>query len=483
MGTVKKYVLSFILLITSSTALLGQMSSSIIRITKTYAQNGEYYIVCTPYDNEEPSLRGTSSVYASTGRLLYTINRGFNALGANHAYLGLSNDGRTVVYVIANYANEKIEGLNPVSIYRLGKLVKSYTQQKITSCNPDTNKCVFLYSNFDKVVDKERSHIFTKEYKKVYKDGTPAEEMFLDTSAVFLNKDKLFITDPQKVVHIIDLKTTELLASQPFDDIYRQLKNISLKKVADSYQQFKAPYPPDHISFFPYLANGDSTRIALAKFIGMKPAKLGPDYNEYKVYQVRIKAYISRAGVIEIESIEADKYLPLDKIKIFFKSNNYDVSYLPTGIDKWYFHDFFGGFRNASDDEARAEKREEIKQRQLEREKRMTQDSIAGVYIPQNLEDCFEQLDKILKPVNKNEMKALKKSTDMMQYYMGGLGLWMRNNWGLWGGSRLQKYFADRGATDPEAVSTIILFSYYDWLKGNTATGKDWEAQHPIKTK
>jgi hypothetical protein len=63
----------------------------------------------------------------------------------------------------------------------------------------------------------------------------------------------------------------------------------------------------------------------------------------------------------------------------------------------------------------------------------------------------------------------------MIQYHLG-LGMWMRNNWGLWGGSRLYKYFHDKGVTDPEDMSSIVLFYYYDWLTDKKGSWREWEA-------
>ena len=42
--------------------------------------------------------------------------------------------------------------------------------------------------------------------------------------------------------------------------------------------------------------------------------------------------------------------------------------------------------------------------------------------------------------------------------------MWLRNNWGLWGGSRLQKYMLERKIQHPDSMSAIILEFYYDWL-------------------
>jgi len=45
--------------------------------------------------------------------------------------------------------------------------------------------------------------------------------------------------------------------------------------------------------------------------------------------------------------------------------------------------------------------------------------------------------------------------------------MWMRNNWGLWRGSRLSKYFNEMGVFHPDDMSGIILVSYHRYLTGN----------------
>ena len=86
----------------------------------------------------------------------------------------------------------------------------------------------------------------------------------------------------------------------------------------------------------------------------------------------------------------------------------------------------------------------------------------------------FWGLDKLLPEIDKAEMQALSKRDDMIQYHLG-LGMWIRNNWGLWGGSRLQKYFRDKGITHPDNMSAIILNFYYDWIHGQKESWRDWE--------
>src|SRR5437764_8049632 len=66
-------------------------------------------------------------------------------------------------------------------------------------------------------------------------------------------------------------------------------------------------------------------------------------------------------------------------------------------------------------------------------------DSKYKVYVPKDLENCYVELEKMLP---ENIIKEMKEGTeeDMIKFHHG-LGTWLRNNWGLWGGSKLSEYF------------------------------------------
>jgi hypothetical protein len=86
------------------------------------------------------------------------------------------------------------------------------------------------------------------------------------------------------------------------------------------------------------------------------------------------------------------------------------------------------------------------------------------VYIPKDLDDCFAELKRML---SKEQIEKMKNGTekDMIDYHMG-LGLWLRNNWGLWRGSRLSKWFNDKGIRHPDDMSGIIFDSFWRHLNG-----------------
>lgn len=85
-----------------------------------------------------------------------------------------------------------------------------------------------------------------------------------------------------------------------------------------------------------------------------------------------------------------------------------------------------------------------------------------GVYIPTDLEDAFREMERMLAPHLIRDMQG--KSEQEMVAYHDGLGRWMRNNWGLWAGSRLAKHFNQLGIFHPDDMSAVILESFWRHL-------------------
>ena len=92
-----------------------------------------------------------------------------------------------------------------------------------------------------------------------------------------------------------------------------------------------------------------------------------------------------------------------------------------------------------------------------------TEENNKAVYIPKDLEDAHHELEKILKPADIEKMKN-GTEIDMSLYHLD-LGMWLRNNWKLWEGSRLSKYFNNMGVHHPDDMSGIILRTF--WCKLN----------------
>ena len=89
-------------------------------------------------------------------------------------------------------------------------------------------------------------------------------------------------------------------------------------------------------------------------------------------------------------------------------------------------------------------------------------DSPTGVYIPTDLDDCFKELKKMLPAELVEKMKSGPEK-DMIKYHHG-LGTWLRNNWGLWAGSRLREYFKKLGLAHPDDMSSVVLKSFWRHL-------------------
>lgn len=96
---------------------------------------------------------------------------------------------------------------------------------------------------------------------------------------------------------------------------------------------------------------------------------------------------------------------------------------------------------------------------------RYTTDSLRGVYIPKNLEECFKQIDGFWHDSIKVKVKQWTEDEFSGKAHHG-FGMWLRNNWQLWGGSRLSKYFNNLGIFHPDDMSGIILDSYHRYLTG-----------------
>lgn len=95
-----------------------------------------------------------------------------------------------------------------------------------------------------------------------------------------------------------------------------------------------------------------------------------------------------------------------------------------------------------------------------------------GIYIPRDLHECYRELDRMLhsdaKQYLAGTLTGLSETEEgMFDATMGhmGLGMYLRNYWGLWSGSRLAQYFADMDLTHPDDMSSIIIDSYKAYLR------------------
>jgi len=79
--------------------------------------------------------------------------------------------------------------------------------------------------------------------------------------------------------------------------------------------------------------------------------------------------------------------------------------------------------------------------------------------IPNNLEECFPDLEKVLNEDDLKEFTA-KPESDVIKWHHS-LGRWIRNNWTLWKGGKLANYFKAMEINHPDDMSGIILTSFW----------------------
>ena len=94
-------------------------------------------------------------------------------------------------------------------------------------------------------------------------------------------------------------------------------------------------------------------------------------------------------------------------------------------------------------------------------------DTLRGIYIPKDVEDCVVEIDKMVRDSTKYQILDLHEdefAANQNQYF----GRILRNNWQLWNGSRLSQYFSLKGIQHPEAMSGFILKSYHRYLAEKT---------------
>jgi len=100
------------------------------------------------------------------------------------------------------------------------------------------------------------------------------------------------------------------------------------------------------------------------------------------------------------------------------------------------------------------------------------------VPLPVDLDDALRILYDQLEP----ELEAIYKLSEDEFFGQAhhGLGRFLRNEWGLWGGSDIQKWFKERGIHHADDMSGIILTSFHRKLLAKDID-LDEQIKHHIK--
>jgi len=124
---------------------------------------------------------------------------------------------------------------------------------------------------------------------------------------------------------------------------------------------------------------------------------------------------------------------------------------------------------------------------QEQRPKQVDSTGKEETYIPKDLADAVCELGKLIRSEDKELIKKGEIESGEMHF---GLGMGLRNSWGLWVGSRLAVYFKEQGITHPDSMSSYILDAFcrnlrgqkYDLLSIMRENAKEWPTfQQPVE--
>ncbi len=479
-----KKIISFILAIITSVLFDAQMSSSIIPISQTVSSNGRYKLKSISYDDEFPTLRGKSFVisthdYDENGyhKKLYEINRAFDLYEGYPLFVAISNDGQKVAYFKEQVYFEGEEHKN-ITYYVKGEFIKAYTTEEFINCNTNEEKCKLFYNN-NTIEDYKRSSSTVAAYKR----NTTEKEKYLSKNFIFNKNDTVYIIDNRQKITLFDLNNNKIIKTKiDFDSIYPQIKDFETIKSQIFYYNEGHKY----INDFENSLNNEKLSKTISDFTKLKYIESSDStYHKYKLFTINLSGYLDHKGKFEIESFECDSSIfNKTQVEDYIKKTIFKEEFVPEEVEKQYFHYFFGGYRSFDNKTAEQETLKDKEKRKQEFKKRLALQKIDGIYIPENLYECMTELDKIL---NFESKKQLKESMNTFEFnsHLGGLGMWIRNNWGINGGSRLLKYFNDRGIGKKifgnDEISGIIIENYIQWLKGNKNSWKLWEEKNPKK--
>jgi len=419
-------------------------------INEVYSANGDFFLKTTPYADNSSSAVGKTEVYAKDFLKKYEIPRYF-AVWDNYREIFISDDGDYVVYVVnRDYEYEDVQ-YKSVELYRKGVKFKEYSMYDLTDCGRESDGCHLRYSPIDSIIRSGMNR------EVVYKKNISDFEKKLSNRAIYFSDDTLYIFSNHSRLIKLNVRNGELWTNSYANKNSQYVNGLDTM----SFKSIRVEEPPN---YYDYL---DSMRkhfeLALAEHLDM--VIFPEDFkvrNTYKKYAVFFDILVSSEGAGEILSMRNYDNLPEDKIKTFVDTFKFKTTAIPQQIDKRIFL-FAGSFMKSDTSLAMKEKEiEKIEKRRLF-EQRIVADSIDGRYIPKNLEECFIELDKILKPNDRKAIKELEAADDTALFHFG-LGMWLRNNWGLWGGSRIQQYLESKGIDHPDSMSGVIINYYYDWL-------------------
>lgn len=104
-----------------------------------------------------------------------------------------------------------------------------------------------------------------------------------------------------------------------------------------------------------------------------------------------------------------------------------------------------------------------LKQYQENYKWRIEQSTLAGQYIPKDLPDAINELNKLTDESSRVKFKSLTEGEAEHKLYFS-LGRWVATNWSFYEGSRLSHYFKEVGITFPEDQAIALIIAWHRTL-------------------
>lgn len=406
---------------------------------KVYSQNQNFFVKSVPFSDQVWTELGKTIIVSANDTLkpITTINRYFSP-----DYLFLSNDGQSLFY-LDNWIDPSVNDASDIlTHYYKGKIDQVY-QLRDFNFTDSTLTPALLYNSYSES-DSIIQFPFINNSNNVQVSG--------DTLSLLLENGMVYTLSIADGKILKKDLLTNFLSSRTVQPTKRRITNYTI----DIPIQFGLPK----------LENGREYWTVLEEKMNVVFLEgNNRDFEQnYKHYMFEILIAIDSTGMCEELHLEMPDNFYLEEVSKLFRTLRFNKKEIPNGIEKWYFR-YITGFRKKSASVARKERKQEIKQDKLEYKKRIQQDSIDHVYIPADVQDCFKQLDKLLSASDKQSFASTSENS-LDKYHMG-LGLWIRNNWGLWKGSRLSNHFNKLGVFHPDDMSGIIIRFYHRYLNGH----------------
>jgi hypothetical protein len=91
---------------------------------------------------------------------------------------------------------------------------------------------------------------------------------------------------------------------------------------------------------------------------------------------------------------------------------------------------------------------------------RITQTNLAGQYIPKDLPDAINELNKLTDEASRAKFRAMSESDAEHKLYFS-LGRWVATNWSLYEGSRMSHYLKEVGISFPEDQAGAVILAWH----------------------